>query len=408
MGDEAAVGKGAVFIGTSGCGKTTLTRLINGLGFSFFNGKAKGTLTIDGEDIQSKKIYEIGKTVGSVFQNPKSQFFASLVEDEIAFALENFGMERAEIQKRINTALAAVNGNSLRGKNVFCLSSGERQKLATASVYAFDPPIYVFDEPSANLDMNSIEALKRIMLDLKQNGKTLIGSEHRLYYLKDIIDVYYLLQNGKLTVRFTKDEFLTLPHKVLCEYGLRTIHLEKISVPETPLNTPALFARLAQSAENRNKNQAVQNTLSVVHLSFGYGKNRLFYNLNYTFTSGQVYGIIGMNGTGKTSFAKILCGLVRQKQGRIIFNLKKLNAAKRRRLIYYLSNNADSNLFGVSALEELQLNAPAVNVQEIQALLKGYRAFSKKRKRILLVYQADRNSGLPLPLPKCWIERFSF
>ncbi|WP_455160879.1 ABC transporter ATP-binding protein, partial [Treponema lecithinolyticum] len=192
-------GEAVAFIGTSGCGKTTLTRLINGLAFSFFNGKAEGALTIDGEDIQSKKIYEIGKKVGSVFQNPKSQFFASLVEDEIAFALENFGVERTEIEKRINMALTAVNGEHLRGKNVFCLSSGERQKLAAASIYAFNPPVYVFDEPSANLDMQSIEALKKIMLDLKQTGKTLIVSEHRLYYLKDIIDVYYLMQNGRLT-----------------------------------------------------------------------------------------------------------------------------------------------------------------------------------------------------------------
>lgn len=370
-------GEAVAFIGTSGCGKTTLTRLINGLGFSFFNGESEGCITIDGEDIQNKKIYEIGKIVGSVFQNPKSQFFASLVEDEIAFALENFGMERTEIEKRVDTALAAVNGNSLRGKNVFCLSSGERQKLAAASIYAFDPPVYVFDEPSANLDMHSIEALKHIMLDLKQKRKTLIVSEHRLYYLKDIIDVYYLMQNGKLVARFTKDEFLALPHKVLCEYGLRAIHLENISAPETPLIAPVMPVRLERSAENRQNNPPVQNTLSVVNLSFGYGKNRLFYNLNYTFTSGQVYGIIGMNGTGKTSFAKILCGLVRQKEGNIFFNTKKPSTAQRKGLIYYLTNNADANLFGVSAVEELQLNASAANVQEIQALLKEYRLLEK-------------------------------
>ena len=370
-------GEAVAFIGTSGCGKTTLTRLINGLAFSFFNGKAEGALTIDGEDIQSKKIYEIGKKVGSVFQNPKSQFFASLVEDEIAFALENFGVERTEIEKRIKTALTAVNGEHLRGKNVFCLSSGERQKLAAASIYAFNPPVYVFDEPSANLDMQSIEALKQIMLDLKQTGKTLIVSEHRLYYLKDIIDVYYLIQNGRLTARFTKDEFLALPRHVLCEYGLRAIHLDSIPVQRSPFIDSVSSAGVKQFTENRQNTEPVQNTLSVVNLSFGYGKTCLFHNLNYTFTSRQVYGIIGMNGTGKTTFAKILCGLVRQKKGTVIFSTKKLSAVKRKRLIYYLANNADSNLFGVSAIEELKLNAPFAELHAVQALLEKYRLLEK-------------------------------
>ena len=424
-------GEAVAFIGTSGCGKTTLTRLINGLAFSFFNGKAEGALTIDGEDIQSKKIYEIGKKVGSVFQNPKSQFFASLVEDEIAFALENFGVERTEIEKRINMALTAVNGEHLWGKNVFCLSSGERQKLAAASIYAFNPPVYVFDEPSANLDMQSIEALKQIMLDLKQTGKTLIVSEHRLYYLKDIIDVYYLMQNGRLTARFTKDEFLALPRHVLCEYGLRAIHLDSIPVQGSPFIDSVSSAELKQFTENRQNTEPVQNTLSVVNLSFGYGKTCLFHNLNYTFTSGQVYGIIGMNGTGKTTFAKILCGLIRQKKGTVIFSsrnasasltdgfafgkhrllyaifhfiakwrkfanprnlkitadtefigtlilgTKKLSAVKRKRLIYYLANNADSNLFGVSAIEELKLNAPFAELHAVQALLDEYRLLEK-------------------------------
>ncbi|MDU3117742.1 MAG: ABC transporter ATP-binding protein, partial [Finegoldia magna] len=177
-------GECVAFIGASGCGKTTLTRLINGLAYKFYGGKLKGEISIDGINPLEKELYEIGRKVGSIFQNPKSQFFAENVEDEIAFGLENYGIEREKIDEIINNSLKSINGEDLKDKNLFHLSSGERQKIAIASINALNPPIYVFDEPSANLDMKSVEALRKLMLLLKKNKKTIIISEHRLYYLR--------------------------------------------------------------------------------------------------------------------------------------------------------------------------------------------------------------------------------
>ena len=168
-----------------------------------------------------------------------------------------------------------------------------------------------------------------------------------------------------------------MPRHALCEYGLRAIHLDSIPVQGSPFIDSVSSAGVKQFTENRQNTESVQNTLSVVNLSFSYGKTCLFHNLNYTFTSRQVYGIIGMNGTGKTTFAKILCGLIRQKKGTVIFSTKKLSAVKRKHLIYYLANNADSNLFGVSAIEELKLNAPFAELHAVQALLEKYRLLEK-------------------------------
>ena len=195
---EIQDGKAIALIGLIGCGKTTITRILNGLAYTFFSGKMEGSISLNGIDPSKKKLYEIGRMIGSIFQNPKSQFFAEVVEDEIAFGLENYGIERTEIVKRITDSLRMINGETLRTRNLFQLSSGERQKVAIASINALDPPVYVFDEPSANLDMTSVEALKRLMALLKKKGKTLIVSEHRIYYLKDIIDRYYYIENGKL------------------------------------------------------------------------------------------------------------------------------------------------------------------------------------------------------------------
>lgn len=353
---EIQDGEAVALIGLSGCGKTTITRILNGLAYTFFSGKMEGSISINGIDTTKKELYEIGRMIGSIFQNPKSQFFAEVVEDEIAFGLENYGIERTEIVKRITDSLHMINGETLRTKNLFQLSSGERQKVAIASINALDPPVYVFDEPSANLDMASVEALKRLMALLKKKGKTLIVSEHRIYYLKDIIDRYYYIEDGKIIRYYTKEIFEHSPVEFFQQQGLRLYSLDRI--------------------EPHVKTISGTRRLKIDNISFSYNRQSLLKNLSYCFISGTIYGIIGGNGAGKSTFAKVLSGLLREKHGSIYScgkdscNDIKLNSRTRRKTIYYLSNNLDSNLFEVSAAEELRLNAPAANTAEI---LKDYR-----------------------------------
>ena len=352
---EIQDGEAVALIGLSGCGKTTITRILNGLAYTFFSGKMEGSISLNGIDPSKKELYEIGRMIGSIFQNPKSQFFAEVVEDEIAFGLENYGIERTEIVKRITDSLRMINGETLRTRNLFQLSSGERQKVAIASINALDPPVYVFDEPSANLDMASVEALKRLMALLKKKGKTLIVSEHRIYYLKDIIDRYYYIEDGKIIRCYTKEIFEHSPVEFFQQQGLRLYSLDCI--------------------EPHGKTMSGTRRLKIDNISFSYNRQSLLENLSYCFISGTIYGIIGGNGAGKSTFAKVLSGLLREKHGSIYScgkdscNDIKLNCRTRRKTIYYLSNNLDSNLFEVSAAEELRLNDPAADTAEI---LKDY------------------------------------
>ncbi|MDU2709334.1 MAG: ABC transporter ATP-binding protein, partial [Finegoldia magna] len=329
-------GECVAFIGASGCGKTTLTRLINGLAYKFYGGKLKGEISIDGINPLEKELYEIGRKVGSIFQNPKSQFFAENVEDEIAFGLENYGIEREKIDEIINNSLKSINGEDLKDKNLFHLSSGERQKIAIASINALNPPIYVFDEPSANLDMKSVEALRKLILLLKKNKKTIIISEHRLYYLRGVVDKYYYLENGEISNVFTEEELLSKSEDFFNKLGLRFFSLNKIS--------PKI-----------NKLKEI-NSMNLEKISFSYNKNVLIKDLTYEFKSGNIYGIIGDNGIGKSTLFKILSGLMKKDSGFISINGEKLNKRNRQKRIYYLSNNPDSNLFEVSAEDELKLN----------------------------------------------------
>ena len=336
---EIQDGEAVALIGLSGCGKTTITRILNGLAYTFFSGKMEGSISLNGIDPSKKELYEIGRMIGSIFQNPKSQFFAEVVEDEIAFGLENYGIERTEIVKRLTDSLRMINGETLRTRNLFQLSSGERQKVAIASINALDPPVYVFDEPSANLDMASVEALKRLMALLKKKGKTLIVSEHRIYYLKDIIDRYYYIEDGKIIRCYTKEIFEHSPVEFFQQQGLRLYSLDRI--------------------EPHGKTMSGTRRLKIDNISFSYNRQSLLKNLSYCFMSGTIYGIIGGNGAGKSTFAKVLSGLLREKHGSISScgkdscNDIKLNCRTRRKTIYYLSNNLDSNLFEVSAAEEL-------------------------------------------------------
>lgn len=187
---ELAVEAGGLvaIIGPSGCGKTSITRVINGLAEQYYGGHLTGTVRVGSLDVRRAKLHEVGKAVGSVFQDPRSQFFASLVEDEVAFGMENYGIPHSLLDERVDASLAQVKAECLRGREVFPLSSGEKQKVAIASVSAVDPAAYVFDEPSANLDMKSVGALGDLMADLKRRGRAVVVAEHRIYYLADIAD----------------------------------------------------------------------------------------------------------------------------------------------------------------------------------------------------------------------------
>ncbi|MTI47244.1 MAG: ABC transporter ATP-binding protein [Firmicutes bacterium] len=341
------INKGEVvaFTGLSGCGKTTLTRVINGLAYKYYGGKIEGELNISDMNPFQKELYEIGKVVGSIFQNPKSQFFSERVEDEIAFGLENHGVEREQIDYIISKSLESINGEQLRNKNLFQLSSGERQKIAIASINALDPSIYVFDEPSANLDMESVEALKRLLLSLKKAGKTIIISEHRLYYLKDIVDKYYYMSNGKLVCCYDQDVLETSSATFFRNLGLRQFLLDKV--------------------ESNNKRLMSKNCLEIKKMTFSYGKKVMINQLNYDFFSGSVYGIIGENGVGKSTFSKVISGLLKERKGSIYYNSKLLKRNKRRQRVYYLSNNPASNLFEVSAREELMMSDSNVDSKRL-------------------------------------------
>ena len=213
--------------GRSGCGKTTLTRLINGLIPQFFEGDLSGEILLDGESLTDLPMYRIAEKVGSVFQNPRTQFFNVDTDSEIAFGMENEAVPQERMKRRVMETAQALRIENLLCRNIFALSGGEKQKIAFASVYAMNPQVYLLDEPSSNLDMTAIGELREHLRLIKSQGKILVIAEHRLYYLTDVADRILYLENGRIAGDFAPKQFWALSAEERQSMGLRAIDLQE-------------------------------------------------------------------------------------------------------------------------------------------------------------------------------------
>lgn len=226
-------GEFVLLCGESGCGKTTLTRLVNGLIPHFVEDvKVDGSVTVEGLDIAESPMYKIAESVGSVFQNPKTQFFNTDSCAEIAFGLENIGADRNFMHKRVAKTISDLGIENLADRSVFSMSGGEKQLLAFASVYAMNPQVYVLDEPSANLDQSGIAKLHKILEAVKLSGHTVLIAEHRLSYLYRLADRIIYLKAGRIDREFTPEEFRNISDSDRESMGLRSIYSEKINIPK--------------------------------------------------------------------------------------------------------------------------------------------------------------------------------
>ena len=219
-------GECLLLTGLSGCGKTSILRLLNGLIPRYYEGALSGSVLIGRENIANLPIYEVSKKAATVFQNPKSQFFNLDTTSEILFFLENTGTPIDVMRERLGRIASFLHIEHLLDRNIFNLSGGEKQMIAIASALASDTDIILFDEPTSNLDVFYIERIALVLRKLKAAGKTLIISEHRLYFLKDIIDRALILKDGKIAHSLSAAEFAGLTEKKRKEFLLRPITLD--------------------------------------------------------------------------------------------------------------------------------------------------------------------------------------
>ena len=331
-------GRCVVLCGGSGCGKSTLLRCINGLIPQFYEGELKGFCRLSGRDTAGMSIGEIGELAASVFQDPRSQFFTVNSSNEVAFGLENHGLPQEEIRRRVDEAFRVFHLERLKDRNVYELSSGERQLISILSAWAMDTDIFLLDEPTANLDFAATQQLKEILLALKNQGKTLLLSEHRLYYLADIADEYWVMANGEIREKYTAEEAKALSPEQLRALSLRTLDLDRIAVPEKPQTAAAPAA------------------LSVTDVRYTYGRRagETLAGVSFTVPEHEIVGLVGANGCGKTTIGKLIAGLYKPTGGQISLFGKTQKPKRLQSQVMFIMQEAEFQFFTNSVLHELQ------------------------------------------------------
>lgn len=333
---EIPKGQCVLLCGESGCGKTTITRLLNGLIPHFFGGELSGEVLVAGLNVRETEIADISDYVGSVFQNPRTQFFNTDTDSEIVFGLENRAWPQEKLKKRLEETSTELKLSALRKRNIFELSGGEKQKVAFASVYAAQSEIFVLDEPSSNLDMSVIEELSALLQTVKAQGKTIIIAEHRLWYLMGVADRVIYMRNGKIVRDMSITEFRSLSENDIRFLELRCrdlVHVKPI-VADSRMGETELCVR---------------------DLNVSFGKEKILQGINLTVHSGEIIAIVGKNGVGKTTLARVLCGLQKSDTGTVKLRGRLLSEKERRKNSYMVMQDVGHQLFTDSVEAECML-----------------------------------------------------
>lgn len=341
-------GECILLAGASGSGKSTVLRRLNGLIPHFHPARLRGAARVMGLDPAVAPLHDVGLRAATVMQNPRTQFFTGDVDAELAFAGENAGLPPDVVRDRMARATAWAGIGELRGRDLAGLSGGQLQRVACAVALAQDPGLLLLDEPSANLSPAAVGELAEVLRRLKDSGPAMAIAEHRLHYLRGIVDRALIFDAGRVRRRLGAAELWALPDAERGSLGLRDLH-------DTPMPEPdEVIGAAGGGTTTPAGSPAVE-----LHGVLARIRGRTILDIpRLVFPAGAVTAIIGPNGAGKTTLARVITGLLHPARGTVAVHGAPTRAAGRRAACSLVMQDVSRQLFGESAAAEITVGAP--------------------------------------------------
>ncbi|MEM2095740.1 MAG: ABC transporter ATP-binding protein [Candidatus Caldarchaeum sp.] len=388
-------GEVLVITGPSGAGKTTLTRVMNGLIPHFYRGEMTGEAYVKGLRVKEYDVSVMASKVGLVFDNPANQLFTSTVLEELAFGPENYCLPRDEIMRRVNYALQFSRLTGLENKSPYLLSGGQQQACAIAAIVAMMPDILVLDEPTSNLDPEGTELVfNRVKEIAETQHKTMVIVEHKLDYVIPLADRLAVMNKGEVVaygkplevldkVELMEELDLQIPHATEIAYWFRKKGQALAKIPVTidegvqflrsmlnPKNLPRITASYLERDDPQPGGEVAVRCEDVWY-QYKDGSMALKGVDIPAIYSGEFVGFIGKNGSGKTTTAKLLNGLYKPYKGRVLIfgrDTKNLSVRELASEVAYVAQIPDDQLFAKTVREELAFGPRNLGVPENEVM----------------------------------------
>lgn len=362
-----------LILGPSGSGKSSLVQCINGLYPEDLDGEMNGRAAIYGRSTSDFKPGELAKTVGSVFQDPETQFCMLTVEDEIAFGLENLHVPAEEMEHKIDDVLAQVNLLDKKTSFIHHLSGGQKQKLALACVLVMEPDILLLDEPTANLDPQSARDFITILTSIKKTRSlTLIVIEHRLEgWLELLKHVIVLHSDGGILTKGPLKEVINNQGRAIHNQGIRLPYAVQYSIdedcpPPYPFTLEELSQRNIEVPSNvRDPNRRGKALLELSDVQW----KHILKDLTLSLYEGEWIAVVGANGSGKSSLSKIMAGITKADRGTVTWkgtSMKKWRADNLRTQVGYVFQNPEHQFVTDEVFEEIAFSLRQRGTPELE------------------------------------------
>lgn len=343
-------GRCILVTGPSGAGKTTLCLAASGILHHEYGGKKEGTVSVENRNVADyKTLSELARNVGIVFDDPEAQMIFTTVEEEILSALEYRGLPAAVIEERLAGIIRTTYLEELKDRSPHNLSGGQKQRVALAATLALGNDILILDEPTSELDEHATGRIAGILRSLKDQGKTILLTEHKLNQFRDIVDTLVVLENGRITAAGNPDDMLK-------DDRIRGMVLPDFST----------ISKAVPASGNYEPIVIVQN------LSYTYGDVPALSGVSLSINKSEFVAIVGENGSGKTTLVKHFNRLFSPTEGDVIVNgrnTKECTTADLAHDVGLVFQNPDHMFFADTVREEIAYGVMNLGIKNSDAVI---------------------------------------